>query len=64
MNRVSEESFEKALDKIRSLARSNAELKKENKRLLKIERATKLYLEHGEPELADELDALLIAKEK
>ena len=33
--------------------------------LLKIKRAAKLYLEHGEPELAAELDTLLTeAKEK
>ena len=47
-----EDIKKKATDKIYSL-----EL--ENEALLKIKRAAKLYLEHGEPELADELDALL-----
>ena len=37
-------------------------LRAENEALLKIKSAAKLYLEHGEPELADELDALLTAE--
>ena len=37
----------------------HAEQKQEIERLRKIERKAKLYLEHGEPELADELAALL-----
>ena len=37
---------------------------REIERLRKIERKAKLYLEHGEPELADELDALLEGSEQ
>ena len=55
--------YQQALMRIIELEDKNAELKQENKRLLKTERAAKFYLEHGEPELADELDALLIAKD-
>ena len=45
-----------------ALEDERATLKRENKRLSKIERVARLYLEHGEPELADDLDRLLTNK--
>ena len=42
-----------------NLIEENAALKRENKRLSKIERVARYYLENGEPELADELESLL-----
>ena len=35
------------------------QIKADNETLRKIKRLARLYLEHGEPELADELDTLL-----
>ncbi len=40
------------------LAKDVTRLEAENEALIEIKRVAKLYLEYGEPELADELDAL------
>ena len=47
------------VERLNQLDAKNAALKRENKRLSKIERVARYYLENGEPELADELESLL-----
>ena len=63
MNTVSEQSFEKALDKIRKLSKQNAALKRENERIQTIVNGAIAGLDREKyPAFGQLLDALLTAE--